>query len=94
MPISTKKVADWNCEETRDWFEWYGFDDPEVIKHLKRYKACARHILAGNLSAEELGITSIGGIALYPSRFKSLKIRNEKEQGIGYDDEDDDDECK
>lgn len=80
MAISLANVVDWSCEETCDWFLYYGFYDPGVIERLQKHGTCARHILDKDIPCEVLGIVSVGGLVFYPIRIKELRIRNELEK--------------
>ncbi len=80
--VSASKVADWSCEETCSWFQFYGFDEPQVIEKLLKFEICARHILTKPITYIELGIVDQAGIELFPYRVDELKERHQQETSM------------
>lgn len=81
--ISKKRVFDWNCEETCDWFERYGFAEQGVLESIRQFGGTTmQYILKENVTSAELGIIDPLGVIMYQQRVEELKLRCIEEENI------------
>jgi hypothetical protein len=85
MPaVSELEVAAWQCKEVQTWARHYGFFEDEVISRITRYNLNGTNLLNSGITAEEIGVSSLMGIAMFKIRIKELRKRdlNEKAKHV------------
>jgi hypothetical protein len=83
MPaVSELEVATWQCKEVETWARYYGFYEDQVISYIVKCNLNGSHLISSGITAEEIGISTSLGIAMFKIRIEELQQRDLKEKAM------------
>ena len=83
MPaVSELEVATWQCKEVETWARYYGFYEDQVISYIGKCNLNGCNLISSGITAEDIGISTSLGIAMFKMRIEELKQRDLREKAV------------